>query len=104
MTARPPPNAASGTAARATAALIWVFGEPMLHHLVEQYTRSNAALAELFSRWMWAEHGEYLLDAAGRTGAQLRADPALQRLDRTVRGELRGLPVVMIELATPGAA
>lgn len=121
MTVRSPPNAAPATAARpsaarrfrltrhfaltslggvavVTVALIWLFSELMLLHLVEQYTRSNAALAELFSRRMWAEHDEYLLGAAGRTGAQLRADPALQRLDRTVRGEMRGLPVVKVKL------
>ena len=86
-----------------TVGLIWLFSELMLYHLVEQNTRSNAALAELFARRMLVEHDEYLLDAVGRSGDQLRADPRLKRLDRMVRSEMRGLPVVKVKLyATDG--
>ena len=86
-----------------TVGLIWLFSELMLYHLVEQNTRSNAALAELFARRMLVEHDEYLLDAVGRSGDQLRADPRLKRLDRMVRGEMHGLPVVKVKLyATDG--
>ncbi len=86
-----------------TVGLIWLFSELMIYHLVEQNTRSNAALAELFARRMWVEHDEYLLEAVGRSGDQLRADPRLKRLDRMVRAEMRGLPVVKVKLyATDG--
>jgi len=80
------------------AGLIGLFSELMLLHLVEQNTRSNAALAELFSRRMWAEHEPYLRRATGRSGEQLRADPGVQQLDRMVRSEMRGLPVAKVKL------
>ena len=79
-------------------ALMWSYSDLAQRQLVEHEGRANANLARAFANAMWPRHRAFVLGSAGRSAADLQADPAVAALRQDVLGTMRGSHVAKIKI------
>jgi signal transduction histidine kinase len=81
-----------------TAGFIGLYRHFAVDQVIRTGERNNVALTQAFANSIWPRISGHLATRASRAIDALRSNPATIRLDREVRGMMRGLPVLKVKI------
>jgi len=81
-----------------TVVLIWVSRDLTRRNLIDHESAANVALTRALSNDLWDRYKYFVTNSAGRSRAELLADPAQQQLKIDLLQRIRGLNVVNIKV------